>query len=949
MPPPTLFGKTVFLACFLLAQKCPLAAQPSADLSQFEAQIEYFSEHRQQDSLLFYYSKKSQLARHADNLAAWGWTQLDIHDFLSENGNNKEALNILDAALQQRWREPRTPEEWEPYLYMQQNRGWILYQTGRIWQSVEAFENAAQLYARFRYPDFDVVELIYKPLGTHYTRLDDNEKALAVFQKALAVGGDNETLSGLYCNIGLAYWNQGDIPLAKSQLQKGLGLPGISNAKRALLLGALARAQIGANQPDSAYLNAAQSLRLLPSGASDPLIVEYRGLSRRTAAEAAVLTGRFAESERLLTGALADLASIFGHTSRDVGKAYLVQAELFRRQGKLLPALESANRALSAVLPNFNPKKAEENPSASSFYEENVIFEALEKKAVLAEMMYRLKPDPAWLTLALECHDLAWQAEAKLRRIFQYSSSKLNLQKNARAREEAAMNVVRQLFEKTGQAVYLEKAFAIAERSKATLLLEAVQDNLVRQRLAGSDARFGQITALRQNLSFYQKNLLLAPASENAPQWRIEADALTGQIAKLERALAADYPNLADLSAAISKNALPTAQDLADGEALVEYFVSEQFLDVFIFQKNKPAAWHRLPNDANLQALARRFLSYFENADAILNAPSGPTGYLQTAHALWQKILPPETATAARLTIVPDGFLNFIPFEALVAATPDGTTSLRNATYLIRRQAVRYAWSLAVLRQQNSLKSTAENYLFALAPGFANGERGLAPLRAGNAEWRSAGRNLTELVGAGADLQHFVAEAGRYRILHFSTHAFADAAPRVELYDQPLFLPDIYAVPLRADLVVLSACQTGLGREQKGEGVMSLARAFAQSGAACIVSSLWSVNDRSTAQLLSKFYDNIGIGESVGEALRQAKLDYLTDPTVGAAMQSPYFWAGLVAVGTDRPVGGGASIFRFEWMLLGGAIVTFIFILYQYFVRYGHFQMKNRQKTSKTK
>ncbi len=933
--PPTLFGKTVFLACFLLAQKCPLAAQPGVDLLQLDAQIEYFAEHHQQDSLLFYSNKKSQLARHADNLAAWSWTQLDIHDFLSENGNNKEALNILDAALQQRWREPRTPEEWEPFLYMQQNRGWILYQTGRIWQSVEAFENAAQLYARFRYPDFDVVELIYKPLGTHYTRLDDNEKALAVFQKALAVGGDNETLSGLYCNIGLVYWNQGDFTASERYLRQGLELSGIPAARRGLLLGALAQTQLDNGQTQQAYRTATESLRLLRSSSSgDLLATEYRAYSRRTAGTAATEIGRYAEAEQLLADGLADAKKVFGNTSRDVGKIEIVRSHLFRKQGKLLPAVEAANRAMTAVLPSFQPKKPEDNPSAGDFYEENVFFVALEAKAAAAQLLYEKTGSTDWLTLALECHDLAWQAEAKLRRIFQYSSSKLNLQKNARAREEAAMNVVRQLFEKTGQAVYLEKAFAIAERSKATLLLEALQDNLVRQRLAGSDVRFGQITVLRQNLSFYQKNLLLEPASENAPQWRIEADALTGQITKLERALAADYPNLADLSVAVLKNALPTAQDLAEGETLVEYFVSEQFVDVFIFQKNKSAAWHRLPNDANLQALSRRFLSFFENADAILNAPSA---YLQTAHALWQKILPPETVTATRLTIVPDGFLNFIPFEALVAATPDGNTSLRNATYLIRRQAVRYAWSLAVLRQQNNLKSTAENYLLAVAPGFANGERGLAPLRAGNAEWQSAGRNLTELVGAAADLQHFLAEAGRYRILHFSTHAFANTAPRVELYDQPMFLPDIYALPLRADLVVLSACQTGLGREQKGEGVMSLARAFAQSGAACIVSSLWSVNDRSTAQLLGRFYDNIGEGQTVGEALRQAKLGYLDDPGVGAAMQSPYFWAGLAAVGTDRPVGKSAPSIGFEWLLLGGAIVMFIFILFRYFVQYRHF------------
>ena len=73
---------------------------------------------------------------------------------------------------------------------------------------------------------------------------------------------------------------------------------------------------------------------------------------------------------------------------------------------------------------------------------------------------------------------------------------------------------------------------------------------------------------------------------------------------------------------------------------------------------------------------------------------------------------------------------------------------------------------------------------------------------------------------------------------------------------------------------------------------MSLARAFAQAGAACIVSSLWSVNDQSTSRLLQYFYKNIRLGHTSGASLREAKLAYLSDSEVGSAAQSPYFWAG---------------------------------------------------------
>ncbi|MBC7775572.1 MAG: CHAT domain-containing protein, partial [Phycisphaerae bacterium] len=556
----------------------------------------------------------------------------------------------------------------------------------------------------------------------------------------------------------------------------------------------------------------------------------------------------------------------------------------------------------------------------NQFYEENTIFEALTAKAEAAQALFEKSGDIRWLECALECHDLAYQAESILRHVFQYSSSKLNLQKDARAREESAMNVARLLFEKTGQAVWLEKAFAIAERSKAALLLEALQDNLVRQRLSGSDKRFDELSALRQSLSYFDKNPLLEPNSDKVPQWRIEADGIRGQIAALEQTLRKEYPSLSGFETNTA-NWLPAPSDFSMGEALVEYFMSEHWMDVFVFQKDKYQIWYRIPNDADLKGLIRRYLAFFENDYAILNDPAG---YFQTAYALWQKILPPETAKASILTVLPDGILNFIPFEALVT-TVDNAPNLRNAAYLLRHQEVRYAWSLAVLRQQKNLKPKASNYLLSIAPGFANHERGLAPLAPADFGWLGIdGWDNQNLKRQNADLQHFLKAAGKYRVLHFSTHAFADGNPRIELMDSSLLLPDLYALPLQADLVMLSACQTGLGKEEKGEGVMSLARAFAQAGAACIVSSLWSVNDQSTSRLMRYFYDRIGQGHSSGAALREAKLAYLSNPEVGSAAQSPYFWAGLVVVGDDRvieqPWGWGM------WGILGAGLLVLLLV-----------------------
>lgn len=892
--------RLILIPVFLFFRVNGLLAQQAADPHVHDLRIERFFEKDQRDSFLFYLTEKIRLARQADSLALWGWAQIEQHDWYAEQGESTTALQILDAAWQQHWREPRNAEEWEPFLYLHQNRGWCLFESGKVWQAVQAYEQAAALYERYHYPDFDPVESVYKPLGAHYTRLGDNEKALVALEKALAAGHtDRETLAGVYLNTGLACWNKGDATLACKHFRTGLDLRDVSSLRRAALLSGLAQATLdlpvrdsenGIQHAKEAYGLALQALQCTKNApAGDPQLTVWRAAIRHTAGLAAFRTGNHAAAQKWLDEALADARKAFGPVSRDVGKIQVSRSALLRTRGRPEAALAASNEALKAVLPVFRPKTLSENPDPGSFYEENVIFEALEAKALAAEALFSKPSDTIWLSRALACHDLAWQASVRLRRIQQYNSSKLDLQTGTRTRDIAAMRVARRLYEQSGQNQYAAKAFAIAERSKAALLLEATRENLLR-RSAGGDARFAELDGLRRSLAYFERNLILEPGSDKAPQWRVEADAIGSRIALLEREMA-----LTPASGPVPvTSALPGRAELAPDETLLAYFAAENTLDVFVIREGRVVAWHSLASD---NTSARRFLAFFENSAAILNDPSG---YLHTAFELWQKIIPPEARDARRLLVIPDGFLNFIPFEALVTEAPGPQTSLRNASYLIVGQELRYAWSLAVLRQQQALQSGAEKEMLVLAPGFANSERGLAPLSADGLKWSAGRSDCRVLSGPEASLANCLAEAGRYRLLHFSTHAFADELPRIELIDQPLLLSDIYALALNADLVVLGACQTGLGREYRGEGVMSLARTFARAGAASVLSGLWSVNDRSTAYVMEAFYLNLEKGQAASEALRLAKLAYLQDPGTGAARQSPYFWAGLVLVGANR-------------------------------------------------
>jgi CHAT domain-containing protein len=212
----------------------------------------------------------------------------------------------------------------------------------------------------------------------------------------------------------------------------------------------------------------------------------------------------------------------------------------------------------------------------------------------------------------------------------------------------------------------------------------------------------------------------------------------------------------------------------------------------------------------------------------------------------------------------------------------------------------------------------------------ARGDRtGPEPIGAGDATrgdfarlvfTRQEARALTELAGAARTIQalDFRAsvemmrgpEIAGARIVHIAAHGILDATrPErsglvLSLVDRDgrardgvLRLGDIFALSLSAELVVLSGCQTGLGRQMRGEGLVGLTRAFMYAGAPRVVSSLWRVDDQATAQLMTRFYRHLLIGGlRPAAALRAAQGELAADPRWSA----PYFWAGFVLHGDWR-------------------------------------------------
>jgi CHAT domain-containing protein len=160
-----------------------------------------------------------------------------------------------------------------------------------------------------------------------------------------------------------------------------------------------------------------------------------------------------------------------------------------------------------------------------------------------------------------------------------------------------------------------------------------------------------------------------------------------------------------------------------------------------------------------------------------------------------------------------------------------------------------------------------------------------------------------------------------YRIIHFATHAFIDdnkparSAIVLSLDQDPkedgfLQMREVFNLKLKADLVVLSACQTGLGQLIRGEGIEGLSRAFFYAGASSVLLSLWAINDQASYQLLERFYVHLRSANPVMDSLRRAKLELIDS----GVLAHPYYWAGFVVAGNADTVIFPRSLNK--WMLV---------------------------------
>ncbi len=251
------------------------------------------------------------------------------------------------------------------------------------------------------------------------------------------------------------------------------------------------------------------------------------------------------------------------------------------------------------------------------------------------------------------------------------------------------------------------------------------------------------------------------------------------------------------------------------------------------------------------------------------------------------------------ITIIPDGYLQSIPFESLL-------TQPISEHYLIKESMISYAYSMSFLRHNATLNRSSTNDFIGFAPEIFKYDN-LTSLSSSRDEVSAIQKIFTgqTFLQDQSTSVNFRNNSNNASIIHLATHANVSQNPWIAFYDTKLNLQDLYTIPNQAELVVLSACNSSLGTTINGEGIFSLVRGFFYSGTNAVIASLWDVNDKTTAALMTDFYANLKLGKSRVSSLHKAKINYLKTHSLSEA--SPYYWASFVLIGQHDKIHTSSS------------------------------------------
>jgi CHAT domain-containing protein len=321
-------------------------------------------------------------------------------------------------------------------------------------------------------------------------------------------------------------------------------------------------------------------------------------------------------------------------------------------------------------------------------------------------------------------------------------------------------------------------------------------------------------------------------------------------------------------------------------------------------------------------------------------SPVQVENYSLMTSRIYQQLFKP-LINRKKIIVIPDESLNLIPVEALVVKHQPEKKTYKNLAYLIYDHEITYAYSSSILFHKTISNRTEIKNVLAFSYSDDSGKAGtdrqnhLEALPGTYKELETLSRIFKKVMrfsDRDALKANFISNAPEHDLIHLGVHGVGD--PKVadnsrlifrgdSLESGDLYAYDIYNLNIDARLVVLSACETGLGKRQTGEGIFSIARAFSYAGCPSVVMSMWRAADTFTASIMDGFYESLNDGNSIGSSFRASKLRFLEESDELSA--HPANWAPFVLNGQDQSFAKQSTPVAIWLMLVAAGVVLTYF------------------------
>ena len=771
------------------------------------------------------------------------------------------------------------------------NLGVIYKNKGQYEKAINFYEKALNIYVSLYGENHPDVATSYYNLDIIYLLQDKYKKAMRYSEKAL-----NIRLSiheGNHPDIAASYHNIGNIFYAQSQYQEAMD-----------------------------FYKKALKMNLSLYGEIHPNVARYYhnlGLYHDE-------KGQYEKATEFCEKALDIRLYVYGEKHSEVAFSYHNLGSTYDNLGKYEKAIDLYREALSSL--SFT--NIENLSYVTSLFHLIRVFQSMGitcyNKCLATKDYTALSDAHHYFKYAIAAHNFHSKSIGL--------NPKLQIAKKAFEINNFAIDINHLLYQTTDSIHYLHEAFTFSENTKAAQLYETIQESDALSFSNIPDSLLEKEYDLRVNITFYEKQ---RQEKFNAGLNQTDSTVLkiSGKLfdvrrdyEKLKTLFEKEYPDYYRLKYDLSTVGVAEIQKdiIEENETLLEYFVGDSAIYIYVVNQND-FQFHKVEKDFPLEEWIKDFR--LANNDKKPTRDVNVEHYHETAHELYQKLIAPVAKhLKEKVIIVPDGILGYLPFEALLVEQADDPLDWRNHHYWLRDKQISYCYSATLLKEmkEKQPKKKAAKGVLALAPFYGTDTVLLTrelpfadPIDLGTLHALPfSGEEvlgIREVLGNTrvdvytkkyATAAQFTGQASDYKVIHLATHGKADdkvgdysflvfAEQEDSTANEFLYVRDLFDLQLNAEMVVLSACQTGIGELQKGEGIISLARGFTYAGTKSIITSLWSVHDESTKDLMVGFYEHLKAGKTKDEALQLCKLDYLGAVPHGKA--HPFYWSGFIGIG----------------------------------------------------